>query len=48
MAWMRVSEELKEVVPGYLNLPQDAVEQPRANHFARVNWNDSLSVIAVP
>jgi hypothetical protein len=26
MAWMRVSEELKEVVPGYLNLPQDAVE----------------------
>jgi hypothetical protein len=48
MVWMRASEVLKELVPGYPNLAQDAVEQPRANHFAGVNWNDSLSAIAVP
>jgi hypothetical protein len=45
---MRTSELLKQLVPGDLNLAQDAVEQPRANHFAGVNWNDSLSAIAVP
>jgi len=42
------SEVLKELVPGDLNLAQDAVEQPRANHFAGVNRNDGFSSIAMP
>lgn len=48
MVRVRASELLKKFVPGDLNLTQDAVEQPRANHFARVNRNDGFSSIAMP
>jgi hypothetical protein len=48
MVRVRASELLKQLVPGDLNLAQDAVELPRANHFAGVDWNDSFSAIAVP
>ena len=48
MVRVRASELLKQLVPGDLNLAQDAVEQPRANHFAGVNRNDGFSSIAMP
>jgi hypothetical protein len=44
---MGASELLKELVSGDLNLAQDAAEQPRANHFAGVNRNNSFPAIVV-
>jgi hypothetical protein len=48
MVWVRASEMLKELFPGDLYLAQDAVEQPRTNYFAGVNWNHGFSAIAMP
>jgi hypothetical protein len=48
MVRVRASELLKQLVPGDLNLAQDAVEQPRNNYFAGVNWNHGFSAIAMP
>ena len=44
---MSASQLLKELVSGDLNLAQDAAEQPRANHFAGVNRNNSFPAIVV-
>lgn len=48
MVRVRASELLKQLVPGDLNLAQDAVEQSRTNYFAGVNWNHGFSSIAMP